>query len=65
MQIGGIEIEINEDDKQFATRYAGAVVENSGATSFGVAKAVGALLSALCRRIAVLEQKGETRGENN
>lgn len=59
MQIGGIEIEINEDDKQFALRYASAVVENSGATSFGVAKAVGALLSAMARRIAALETKQE------
>jgi hypothetical protein len=59
LEIGGINVEFSEEDKLFGIRYAGAVVENSGATPFGVAKTLGTLLSALCRRIAVLEAKQE------
>jgi hypothetical protein len=57
LKIGPLELDITAEDQQDGVRLANRIVETGGATSFGVAQTICTVLSAMARRISILENK--------
>ena len=63
LKIGALEVDITAEDQQDGTRLANRIVETGGATSFGIAQTICTMLSAVARRIKLLEEKKDKHND--